>query len=219
MTDPVGVPLLVHAADLPVLCVGGGPVAWSKLRALLDAGARVLVVAPDVVDDLRQQAAGGRLQWEARAYVSDDVGRAALVLAATGSPDLNARVAADAAALGRLCVRVDDGAAGTASFMAKVRRGPLLFAVSTSGAAPALSAHLRRELGDRYGPEYGRLAVLCGRLRREPGVREALDGLGAKQRRARWHALFDTDILDLVRHGKLVQAKEVAYACLSSSSD
>lgn len=202
-----------------MLCVGGGTVAARKVGNLMDGGAAVRVVAPDVVADLRLAAAEGRLEWTRRAYRPDDIGDAHLVVAGTADPAVNARVAVDADEAGRLCIRVDDAAGGTAAFMGAVRRDPVVLGVSTSGVAPGLARVLRRELAQRYGPEMGPLADLWGQLRRDPRVTEALLGLDHVDRRGRWQALYRVDILDSIRAGKLAEAKEAALACLLSSSD
>lgn len=215
----VGVPVLVYPARLRVLCVGGGVVATGKVRDLLDGGAQVRVIAPEVTATLREAADEGRLRWRRASYRSGDIDDATLVFAATGSSEVNAAVAADADAAGRLCVRVDDGPGGSAAMMGSVRRGPLVLGVATTGAAPALSRMVRRELADRYGPEHGVLAELSAELRSDPRVVVALADLDVETRRARWRGVYHPDILDLVRAGRLDQAKEAAFACLLSSSD
>lgn len=214
-----GVPVLVYSAGVRVLCVGGGEVAARKVGHLMDGGAAVRVVAPDVVADLRVAAGEGRVEWTPRTYRPDDIGDAHLVVAGTADPAVNARVAADADAAGRLCVRVDAAAGGTAAFMGAVRRDPVVLGVSTSGAAPGLARLLRLELAQRYGPEVGALADLWAQLRHDPRVTEALLGLDQVDRRGRWQALYRADILDSIRAGKLAEAKEAALACLLSSSD
>jgi hypothetical protein len=62
------------------------------------------------------------------------------------------------------------------------------------------------------------LAALLGELRADEEVRRALSGLDDATRAARWRSIFDTDILQRIRSGRIDSAKEVALACLSSSS-
>jgi precorrin-2 dehydrogenase/sirohydrochlorin ferrochelatase len=214
-----GVPVLVYPGRLRVLCVGGGVVATGKIAELLDGGAQVRVIAPEVTATLRDAADQGRLRWRRARYSPGDIGDANLVVAATDSPEVNAAVTADADAAGRLCVRVDDGLAGSAAMMGSVRRGPLVLGVSTTGAAPSLTRLVRRELADRYGPEHGVLAELGAELRSDPRVVAALADVDVETRRARWRGVYHPDILNLVRAGRLDQAKEAAFACLLSSSD
>jgi len=212
----VTLPLSVRLDGLPVVAVGAGPVAAAKLAPMIEGGARVTVVAPDAVPEL---AADARVSWQRRGWTPADLDGALLVVAGTASPAVNAAVVAAATARGTLSVRVDGDGDGTADVAAAVRRGPLTIAVSTGGAGPALSAHLRAELADAYGPEWGELAALYGELRRDPDVRAALSRCSAEERRRRWRRVPVTDILRLLISGRRVEAKRVVSACLSSSSD
>jgi len=229
---PSGVPLLVSLAGQRVVCVGAGPVATAKAAPLLAAGADLIVVSPTASAELAAAAAAGRCRWLTRAYATGDLAGALLVVAGTDSAEVNARVAADAAALPALCVRVDAAAgrglggsggdaavAGTAAFLATVRRGPLLLAVSTSGQAPTLSRWIRADLEATYDDAWGDCAALLGELRRDPGVRAALAALPPAERRARWRSVPVRAIVNLLRNGSFSDAKDVAAACLSSSSD
>lgn len=214
-----GLPLLVELAGARVLCVGAGPVAAAKLTRLLAAGAVIEVVAPSACQAVSDAAAKRRLTWTRRPYRTTDLRGALLVLAATADAGTNDRIAAEARAAATFCIRAGAGSDGSAALLAALHRGPLLMAVSSGGAAPALARRVRDELAERYGPEYGELATLLGELRDDPDIRDALSALSAEERRARWHAVLDTDILSLLRTGRAVTAREVATACLSWSSD
>lgn len=211
------IPLMVRLAGLRVVVVGGGEVAARKVTTLLDEGAEIVVCSPEAVPALAAAAEEGRIVWQRRPYRSGDAADARLVVAATADPGVNARVAADAEAAGAWCVRADGG--GSANLAAAVRRGPLTLAVATDGGAPALSRKLRQELEASYGEEYGALALLLADLRRDAGIQRVLRGFPPSERRAKWRSVLDTDILDLLRNGQVAAAREVAIACLSSSSD
>ncbi|KGM02153.1 precorrin-2 dehydrogenase/sirohydrochlorin ferrochelatase family protein, partial [Cellulomonas cellasea] len=79
-------PLLLDVRDRLVLVVGGGPVAARRAAGLGEAGARVRVVAPEVVDALAALAALGAVTHEARRYEAGDLDGAWLVYTATGHP-------------------------------------------------------------------------------------------------------------------------------------
>jgi siroheme synthase-like protein len=214
---PTGVPLLLRVEGRTVVGVGAGPVAAGKLLPLLAQGARLVVIAPVADDPIAAAHDEGLLRWERRPYRDGDLEGAVLAVAATDRDDVNAAVAAEADRRGLPCVRIDAG--GSADFMAAVRRGPLTLAVSTAGASPALAARLREHLEDAYGPEWGALADLLGELRADPVVRTALAGVSPGERPAKWRSVLDTNILELLRAGEAHAAREVAFACLSSSSD
>ena len=193
--------------------------AEAKAGSLRAAGSRLEVVAPQVTTALAGMADRGELIWHRRTFDPADLDGAWFAVAATSAPEVNAQVVAAAEERRVFCVRADDATGGTASLIAAVHRGPLLLAVSTSGRAPALASALRTELAERYGEEWGVLADVMGELRADPQVREALGHHDAVERRARWRAVIDPVILDLIRSGRRDKAKEVAAACLCSSSD
>jgi siroheme synthase-like protein len=121
--------------------VGGGPVATAKLRQLLAAGARVRVVAPEITDEIAQQP----VALDRRPFAPADLVGAWLAVAAA-TPAVNREVA-DAAERLRIFVNaVDDPANASAFLSGVVRRDGVTLAISTSGAAPALTALLREGL-------------------------------------------------------------------------
>jgi siroheme synthase-like protein len=140
------------------LVVGGGPVAREKLEGLLDCGARVTLVAPEIEPDLARP--GGELGR--REYRASDLDGRLLVVAATSSEAVNRRVFGDAEARGLLCNVVD--VADLCSFIlpAVHRQGPIAVGVSTGGASPALAQRLRDDIAGVVGPRH---AELAGELR------------------------------------------------------
>jgi siroheme synthase-like protein len=137
-----GYPVFLDLGDVPVLLVGGGPVALRKAEGLRAAGAAVTVVAPQVVAELEDVAA----RIERRAYVAGDVAGHRLVITATNDPAVNARVGADARAAGIWVNSADDPDNCSFILPAVARRGPVTVAVSTGGASPALASRLRRDI-------------------------------------------------------------------------
>lgn len=212
-----GVPVMLRVDGRLVVGVGAGPVAAAKLLPLLRQGARVRVIAPKADDPIKAAADEGLLEWERRGYRDGDLDGAVLAVAATDVAEVNAAVAAEAQRRALPCVRADGG--GSADLMADLRRGPLTLAVSTGGASPALSARVRERLEDDFGPEWGALAELLGELRGDPDVRAAMAPIPPGERRLKWRSLMDTNILTLLRVGDIQAAREVAFACLCSSSD
>jgi siroheme synthase-like protein len=135
-------PLFVNLAGRPVVLVGGGRVAAAKLAQLVAAGARVTVVAPDIGQDILDTPSVVVAQ---RPFAPSDLADAWLVVAAA-PPDVN-RAVADAAEARHLFVNaVDDPANASAFLSGVVRRDGVTIAISTSGAAPAITALLREAL-------------------------------------------------------------------------
>lgn len=107
-------PTALRLLGRPVLVVGGGPVATRRAKGLLDAGARVTVVAPAASAALRDLADAGLLTWEPRPYRSSDVDGVWFVQTATGDSAVDTRVAADAEAQRVWCVNASDHEASAA---------------------------------------------------------------------------------------------------------
>jgi len=126
-----------------VLVVGGGPVAAGKLRALLDAGARITLVAPDVVEAIKALAT--EIDIKQRPFEPADLDGAWYVVAA-GPPDVNRAVARGADARCLFVNAVDDVESASAYAGAIVQRAGVTVALSTDGEAPALAGLLREAL-------------------------------------------------------------------------
>ena len=175
-------PLMLDGAQLRALVVGGGRVATRKARALAESGAHVRVVAPAISPEMRALA-GPRIELLEREYAAEDVGDAMLVVAATDAREVNARVAADARALGRLVNVADAPDDGNCTTAAVHRAGEIVVAV-TAGGVPAMAASVRdlvaARIDARYAAAADALAALRARILRERGSdawRAALDDL------------------------------------------
>ena len=134
-------PVFLKLRGRRVLLVGGGPVARGKLAGLLEAGARITVVAPEV----RPEIEAADVTVLERAFTPADLEGAWLVVAAA-PPDVNRAVAAGAEDRGVFVNAVDDPAPATAYTGGVFRRGGITIAVSTEGRAPALAGLLREAL-------------------------------------------------------------------------
>ncbi|HEX6871207.1 MAG TPA: bifunctional precorrin-2 dehydrogenase/sirohydrochlorin ferrochelatase, partial [Micromonosporaceae bacterium] len=116
-----------------VLMVGGGAVATRRMPALLDAGADVVVVSPDLSPALHGLVDAGRLHWLARRFEPSDVDDVWLVHVAVDDPQAAGQISAVAEARRVFCVRADDRHAATAWTPATTRHGPVTVAVTAGG--------------------------------------------------------------------------------------
>jgi siroheme synthase-like protein len=145
--------------------VGGGEVGLEKVEGLLACDADVTLVAPDVHPELARLALEGSIRWKQRAYDSEDLDGALIVIAATGNTDVNIRVFEDAEARSMLVNVVDVPPLCNFILPAIVRTGPLAIAISTAGASPALAKRMKREISELFGEPYAALAVLLNQVR------------------------------------------------------
>ncbi len=150
------------------LVVGAGEVARRKARGLLEAGARVTVIAPDAEEEpFDRLARMGELAVLRRSYSKGDCRGALLVFAATDDPAVNGRVAVDAREAGAFVCVVNDPRSGDFHVPSRVRRGELLLTISTSGQVPGLAKRLRRDLEKTFDPSYAALTRFLGAVREE----------------------------------------------------
>ncbi len=141
-------PIGLQLAGRRVLVVGGGTVATRRVPALLDAGAKVVLVAPSVTPALRSLADAQRLHWVPRRFEPSDVDGAWLVQAALDDRLAAAAVSAAAAERRVFCVRADDRAAATAWTPAVTRHGAVTVAV-LGGGDPRRAMAVRDGIRDR----------------------------------------------------------------------
>ena len=147
------------------LVVGAGPVGLEKIEGLLAANARVTVIAPEAVDEVRALADEGTVEWLPRRYDTPDLERRFLVVAATSDTELNVRVFRDAERRAMLVNVVDVPPLCNFILPAILRTGPIAIAISTSGASPALAKRMKREIAEAYGRPHARLAELLNEIR------------------------------------------------------
>jgi uroporphyrin-III C-methyltransferase / precorrin-2 dehydrogenase / sirohydrochlorin ferrochelatase len=159
-------PIFLQLRARPVLVVGGGRVAARKVDLLRRTGARITIVAPKLLDELRELAAKGELQHIEAPFNPSHVTDAAAVVAATGLAEVNAAVSA-AAREQRIPVNVvDDPAASTFIFPAIVDRSPILIAISSGGKAPVLARRIREQMEALLPARLGALARFMGDRRK-----------------------------------------------------
>jgi len=175
-------PISVDVRGKKCVVVGGGAVAARKVRALVECGAKVVVVAPEICGVIATLVGKGRVAHSAKEFSGADLKGALLAIAATDDEEVNRAVAAAARRNRALVNVVDVPELCDFHVPAVLRRGPIVIAVSTGGASPALAARVRDVIGQTIGPEHGRAASALAR------VRERLKG-EVKSSRERGHIL------------------------------
>ncbi len=198
--DEILYPVNLRVRSHRCLVVGGGNVALNKADGLLEAGAVVDVIAPVVVPDLADRPG---VTVYRRAYRSGDVEGYRLVVAATGSPEVNAEVYRDGEAAGVWVNSADDPDNCSFTLPSRLRRGPLMVTCSTGGHSPALSRWLRERLESEIGPEYETLLCLLSE------ARERIQAVGMHTEDRAWQDVLDSGMLELIRSGETGRAKEM----------
>jgi precorrin-2 dehydrogenase/sirohydrochlorin ferrochelatase len=195
-----GYPLVLEGAGLSAVIAGGGRVATRKAMSLLDAGARVHVVAPVITPMLEQTATRNYdLRITRAAFSPGHIGDALFVIVATNDPEANALIAAQARALGRLVNVVNAPDQGNCITPAVHRSGDVTVAVTT-GRVPTAAARIRDRLGRVVDNRYAAAVQELARLRSE---------LLNRGERERWSTVSTTlvgdDFCDHVESGHFAE--------------
>jgi len=196
-------PIALKLKDQPCLIVGGGKIARRKADLLLQAGARLDIVALEVIPELEEmaKASGGSLFL--MPYTSDfDLQPYRLVIAATDAPAVNQQVFHDCEALKILVNSVDDPPHCRFIVPAIVDRSPLLISISSGGKSPVLARQLRTKIESLVPAKFGDLAKFSGDWR--PEIKAAI--VNPDERRIFWENLYASSIGEQVLNGQRAEA-------------
>ena len=160
-------PISLDLKDKLCVVVGGGKVAYRKIQRLLDCGAIVKVISPNVEPELehslRKQSL---LTWVKTSYTgAADLLGASLVFVATDDPVLNERIGLEASSLGIFVNIASNAQLGDFIVPAAFSKGDLQISISTGGKVPGLSKLIKEDLEDMFTGEYEALIPILEQVR------------------------------------------------------
>ena len=227
-------PIFLEVGDQPVLLVGGGHVALEKIGRLVDSGAAVTVVAPDLIPEVRAFVDAGRARWIARPFEPGDTAGFELVMVATDDGEVNRTVADEARSRGILVNAADDVANCDFILGSLVRKGDLQITAATGGGSPAMARWLRERLEEFLSDDVEALADLLATVRREVRVMDRACASHCPRTKTpppllcgdcpnripadRWQDAINGGVWDLVRAGRIDEARAALIAGLGRST-
>ncbi len=185
-------PAFIDLRNKSAVVIGGGSVAERKVRSLVEAGANVRVISPEVTAGLARLRDRGMLKHSKRKYIKGDFKKAFIVIAGTSSPLVNKKIADEASCLVNV---IDLPSEGNFIVPSLVRQGALTIAISTEGASPAISKTIRKEIEGLYGKEYGRYLRFVEKVRQKT-LTHTKD---SRKRKKIFNFLASEEILDHLR--------------------
>ncbi len=207
--SPAYYPIFLNISGKRCVVVGGGQVALRKARALLEHGANVEIVSPDLCSELGQLVESGGIRVYRREYQAGDLKDVFVAIAATDDRETNLKVAEEARKNAVLVNVVDDAENSNFILPSYVRRGDVTLAIATAGRSPALARKIRTRLEKDFGDEYASLVLLIDEVRTEVKRQEI------KVNGDAWQEALDLDLLtDLVRRGNNEEAKGILLSSL-----
>ena len=199
---PTYYPVFLSLKGRRCVVVGGGPIAEGKVRNLLKHPCEVVLISPDATKSLAEWAGEGKVVWKRREYRRGDLEGAFLAIGATGVLEVD-RLMSEEAERERVLLNVVDYVP-LCMFIAPsiVERGPVTFAISTSGSSPALARKLRESMQESELLDYAEIAGLLSKARMEVKRR------GWKIPPDRWQEVIDRRLVEAVREGREEEALE-----------
>lgn len=208
-------PVFIDITQKPCLVVGGGDIAYRKIKLLLKANAQVHCVARAFCNNIAQLEENGTITTTQKDFEPNDINAQVLVVSATNSKALNATVSTLAKAVNIPVNVVDSPDLCSFIIPSIVDRSPIVIAISSAGKAPVLARLIRAKLESTIPNAYGKLAELAGSFRAQ--VKTKFSHI--EDRRYFWEKAFSGIVAEKVFAGKTDEAKQDLQEQLNESVD
>jgi len=196
-------PVFIDVKGRRCVVIGGGNIGQEKVEKLVECGADVVVISPQVNSPVQQRAEAQELTWVRRDYRPGDLETAFIAIAATDDNDVNRQIAREAEERNVLLNVVDVTHLCTFIAPSVASRGAVTIATSTGGASPALARTFREMLSTSRILEYADLAPLLSDARSE------LKRKGVRVEPDHWQTQITEELLDLVQADETQKARRM----------
>jgi precorrin-2 dehydrogenase / sirohydrochlorin ferrochelatase len=146
-------PIHLNVSGKKAVVIGGGKIAARKIMRLLEAGAKIVVISPELTNSLMDYEAKGEIEWRNKHFSPADIEDAFLIIAATNHPEINLAVKKTAQPH-QLINLVSHPEESNFILPSVMQQGKLIITVSTSGASPILARKIKQEISQTYGLDY-----------------------------------------------------------------
>ena len=194
-------PIFLEMNGRSALVIGGGAVAERKIAKLLEAGAQVTVISPDVTEKIARWSKEKSISLIVRWYQAGDLAEYELAFVATDNQEVNVAAYSEGREHGVWVNAADDAVHCDFILPSILRRGELTVAVSSRGGSPALARTIREELEIHLSQEYEQLAKLAAEARVE--VRKRSLNVSFET----WRRALSGDVRQFLMRGDVVRAK------------
>ena len=204
-------PINLDIENKNCVVIGGGEVALRKIRGLLEAGAKVKVISPEICAGVEELYLRGEIFFVRKNFSEEMLSDEIILIAATDNPEVNRR-AAEVAQAKKILVNVVDAAGGNFNVPSRIRRDDFLLTISTGANSPAFSKFVRQMLEAELDENFGAGLKIISHYRRE--VKRFLPNY--KQRKIFWEKIFTREVWELLKTGDLNELEEKIKYVLKS---
>ena len=197
-------PINLNIENKNCVVIGGGQVALRKICGLLEAGALVKVIAPEICAEVEELFLRGEISLVREKFSAEMLGDEIILIAATDNPEVN-RQAAEIARSKKILVNVVNGAGGNFNVPSRIRRGDFLLSISTGANSPAFSKFVRLMLESELDENFGAGLKIISQYRRE--VKRLLPN--HKARKIFWEKILTPELWQILKAGELERLEEI----------
>ena len=185
------------------IVIGGGHVAYRKVIGLLNANANVILIAPDICDELNSLVKVGQIEWKRQNYLYGCLPSGLILIAATDNEEVNSLAAEEAKSKHMLVNVVNKTECNDFNVPSVIRRGKLMITISTDGISPALSKmiriHLEKQINENFVQWLERLADI------RDEVKHIIKDVN--KRELFWRNVMSSENFYLIQNGELDKAE------------
>jgi len=209
-------PVYLNLDNRQVVVIGGGELGESKSLALIDCGAKVVVISKDASEAVRNLSVSKQITWFCRGYEYGDLeGAFIAIVTDTRDPKLIVEISDEAMERNVPLNVVDVTNLCTWIAPAVIKRGEVSIAISTGGTSPALARRIREQISN-VSPVKSRhdILALFDLAPVLADVRNELRVEGVRVPADHWQVCITDELLDLIVEGEISQAKKLLLDCL-----
>ena len=196
-------PINLNVENKRCVVIGGGKVAYRKICGLLDAGAVVEVIAPEICAEIQNLLDENKITVTLEKYSADKLGEGLILIAACDDEKVNSRAVEDGRRKNFLVNSVNDFADFTVP--SKILRGDFMLTISTGGTSPAFSKFVREMSENEFDENFGEGLKIIADYRRK--IKEILPDVD--DRINFWREVLTPELWQLLKGGKLDELREI----------
>ncbi len=195
-------PINLNVEDKICVVLGGGHVAFRKICGLIEANARIILIAPEICSDIKNLVDINQVEWRQQNYSSGCIPNGFIFIAATNDEEVNKLAAMEAAKKNMLVNQVTNKSANF-TIPSVIRQGNLTLTISTEGLSPALSKYIRLYLENQFNENFAIWLERLSKIRDE--VKNKIKTV--QEREQFWRNVMSDENFLLVQSGELDKAE------------
>ena len=203
-------PINLNVENKKCVVIGGGKIALEKISGLIEANAKVEVIAPKVCAEVEELFQSGKINLIREKYSSEKISDGVILIAATNNFELNQKILSDGREKNFL-VNIVDSFDGDFTVPSRIRRGDFLLAISTGGKSPGFSRFVRQMLEKDFDENFAQGIEIISKYRAE--VKKILPTF--EERINFWREILTEKVWEMLKAGKISEIEDKIKKSLS----